>query len=133
MSERRPYRRPVDPKWWWAPGAYRAYTLRELTGVAIAAYGAMLFLGLIALSRGPAHWEGFVQFLKSPVSILLHVVLLAAVAYHVKTWFEILPKTQPKIIVDGKLVPQQTITNYATLVAVGCSLLLIVFTLLVAR
>ena len=133
MSERRPYRRPVDPKWWWAPGAYRAYTLRELTGVGIAIYGAVLFIGLISLARGPEHWEGFVQFLRSPASTLLHVALLVVVVYHVKTWFEILPKTQPKIIVDGKPVPAQTITSYATMVAVACSGALVLFTFLVAR
>ncbi len=53
MSERRPYRRPMDPKWWWAPGPYRAYTLRELTGVAVALYGAVLFFGLVSLAGGP--------------------------------------------------------------------------------
>jgi fumarate reductase subunit C len=125
MSERRPYRRPVDHKWWWKPGAYRAYTLRELTGVAVAIYGAVLFVGLISLSRGPDSWNGFLHFLRSPFSVALHFVLLAAVAYHLKTWFEILPKTQPKIIVEGKLVPPQTITKYATLVALACSAFLI--------
>ncbi len=133
MSERRPYRRPVNPYWWWAPGAYRAYTLRELSGIAVLGYGAVLFCGLIGLSRGPEHWEGFMQFLRSPASIVLHVVLLAGVLYHAKTWFEILPKTQPKIIVDGKQVPAQTITKYATMVAAACSVALVLVTLLVAR
>ncbi len=35
------------------PGPYRAYTLRELTGVAVAIYGAVLFVGLLSLCRGP--------------------------------------------------------------------------------
>ena len=133
MSERRPYRRPMDPKWWWAPGAYRDYTLRELTGVAIALYGAVLFFGLLSLAGGPERWEGFLEFLRSPVSILLHVVLFAAVVYHVKTWFETLPKTQPKMIVDGKQVPAEVITKYATMVAAGCSVVLLLFTIWVAR
>ncbi len=133
MSERRPYRRPMDPRWWWAPGAYRAYTLRELTGVAIAIYGAVLFFGLLSLAGGPERYDGFLQFLKSPVSILLHAALFVAVVYHVKTWFETLPKTQPKMIVDGKQVPAETITKYATMVAGGCSVVLILFTLWVAR
>ncbi len=133
MSERRPYRRPVDPQWWWAPGAYRAYTIRELSGVAVAIYGAVLFIGLLSLAGGPDRWDGFVQFLRSPVSIILHVALLAAVAYHVKTWFETLPKTQPKVIIDGKQVPPETITRYATMVAGACSLVLLLLTIWVAR
>jgi fumarate reductase subunit C len=133
MSESRPYRRPIDPNWWWKPGAYRAYTLRELTGVAVAAYGAVLFAGLVALARGPESYEGFLGFLRSPIGILLHLVLLAAVIYHVKTWFETLPKTQPKMIVNGKQVPPADITRIATLVAAACSIVLVLFTMLVAR
>jgi fumarate reductase subunit C len=123
----------MDPKWWWAPGAYRAYTIRELSGVAVAIYGAVLFFGLLSLAGGPDRWDGFLQFLRSPISIILHLALLAAVVYHVKTWFETLPKTQPKLIVEGKQVPAETITKYATMAAGGCSLLLLLFTIWVAR
>ncbi len=133
MSERRPYRRPMPSNWWWAPGPYRAYTIRELTGVAIVIYGAVLLAGLISLASGPSSYAGFLAFLKSPFSLLLHLVLLAAVVYHVKTWFETLPKTQPKIIVDGKPVPAEQITKYATMVAAGCSLALILLVMGVAR
>ena len=133
MSERRPYRRPIDPRWWWAKGAYRDYTLRELTGVAVAMYGAVLFVGLFSLVRGPDAYAGFLGFLRSPISIVLHIALLAAVIYHVKTWFETLPKTQPKIIVKGKQVPAQEITRIATMVAGGCSLLLVIVAAWVIR
>ncbi|RBP05067.1 fumarate reductase subunit C [Roseiarcus fermentans] len=126
MSESRPYRRPIDPKWWWAPGPYRAYTLRELSGVAVALYGAVLFAGLICLVSGPMAWDSFLGFLRSPVSIVLHLVLLAGVVYHVKTWFETLPKTMPKMIVNGKQVPATEITRKAQMVAAGCSLVLVV-------
>ena len=50
-----------------------------------------------------------------------------------KTWFETLPKTQPKMIVDGKQVPAETITKYATMVAGACSVVLLLFTIWVAR
>jgi fumarate reductase subunit C len=123
----------MDPKWWWAPGAYRAYTLRELSGVAVTLYGAVLFVGLVSLSRGPESYEAFLAFLRSPVSLLLHLLILAAVLYHVVTWFQTLPKTQPKVIVDGKQVPPQKITQIATLFAAACSLVLVLFTIWVAR
>ena len=133
MSERRPYRRPMQPNWWWAEGPYRAYTIRELTGVAIAIYGAVLLAGLMSLVSGPDAYAGFLAFLRSPISILLHLALLAAVVYHVKTWFETLPKTQPKIIVDGKPVPAAQITKIGTMVAAGCSVVLILVVMGVAR
>src|SRR5271166_305114 len=69
----------------------------------------------------------------APVSLLLHALLLAAVLYHVVTWFQTLPKTLPKLILDGKQVPPQKITQIATLAAGACSLVLLLFTLWVAR
>ncbi len=132
MSESRPYRRPIDPDWWRKP-PYLNYTLRELSGVAVLLYGAVLFVGLIALVRGEASYDVFLGFLRSPIGILLHLVLLAGVIFHVKTWFETLPKTQPKMIVNGKQVPAADITRIATLVAAACSLVLVLFTMMVAR
>ncbi len=67
------------------------------------------------------------------MSLLLHLLLLAAMLFHVVTWFQTLPKTMPKLIVDGKQVPPQTITQIATLFAGACSLVLIVLTIWVAR
>ena len=40
MSERRPYRRPMRRQTGGRKPPYRAYTLRELSGVAVAIYGA---------------------------------------------------------------------------------------------
>jgi fumarate reductase subunit C len=118
---------------WWAHPPYRAYTVRELSGVAVAAYGAVLFVGLVNLWRGPDSYDAFLRFLKSPVSILLNLVLLGAVLYHVVTWFQILPKTMPKLIVDGKQVPQARITTLV-LRAVGfCSVCLVLLTIGLAR
>jgi len=55
------------------------------------------------------------------------------VLFHVVTWFQTLPKTMPKVIVDGKQLPPQTITQIATAVAAACSLVLLLFTMWVAR
>ncbi len=132
MSERRPYRRP-PPANWWANPPYRAYTARELSGVAVAIYGLVLFVGLISLWGGPGSYAVYLGFLRSPFSILLHWVLLAAVVYHVVTWFETLPKTQPKLIVDGKPFPAKKMTAIAIMVGAACSLLLLLFTIWVGR
>ena len=132
MSERRPYRRPMNPRWWAYP-PYRAYTLRELSGVAVMLYGVILFFGVVCLAIGPGAWEAYVGFLRTPFSIILHLLLLAAVIFHVVTWFQTLPKTMPKLIVKGKQVPPQQITQMATRVALGCSLVVVIITVLVAR
>ncbi|WP_294538354.1 fumarate reductase subunit C [uncultured Rhodoblastus sp.] len=132
MSERRPYTRPIDEDWWKKP-PYLSYTARELSGIAVTIYGGVLFTGLFSLWRGPESYNAFLRFLQSPLSLLLNLLLLAVVVYHVVTWFQTLPKTMPKMIVDGKQVPAAKITQIATLAAGGSSLLLILLTMWVAR
>jgi fumarate reductase subunit C len=129
MTEQRPYLR-AQPSDWWARPPYLAYTLRELTGVAVAFYGAILFCGLVCLWLGPNSFNAFVQALASPWSFVLHLVLLAAVIWHVVTWFQILPKTMPRLVLGGAAVPQKRITLVATVFGVCCSLALVALALI---
>jgi len=125
MSERRPFHRP-QPRRWWAHKPYLAYTLRELSGVAVTLYGAILLAGLICLWRGPAAYAIYLRMLRSDASLVVHLVLLAGMLWHVLTWFQILPKTMPKLIVRGRQVPPRKVTAIALLVAVVCSAALLV-------
>jgi len=59
-------------------------------------------------------------------SFVVHAVLLAAVLWHVVTWFEILPKTMPKLILRGLQLPQRQVTAMARLVALVCSAALLI-------
>jgi fumarate reductase subunit C len=130
MSERRPYLR-AQRRHWWAHPPYLAYTLRELCGVAAAIYALILLAGLVCLLRGPDTFEAYRRFLASPVSLLIHLLLLAAMLWHTRTWFEILPKTLPKLVWRGGLVPQALMTAVATAVAGACSVLLLALAVLV--
>lgn len=130
MSESRPYLR-TQPRNWWASPAYRAYTIRELTGVGLAIYAAILLAGLACLWRGPDAFEAYRHFLASPLSLVIHLLLLINVIWHAWTWFQILPKTQPKMMRGGKQIPQETITRVATLFAVACSVLLLLLAVVV--
>ena len=56
--------------------------------------------------------------LRSPLSIVLHLVLLAAMVYHAVSWFEIMPKTMPMLFVGGKRVEASTITRAGFVAAV---------------
>ena len=115
MNAARPYVRP-PARTWWARSPYRAYTLRELTGVAVAGYALVLLAGLIALARGRPAFEAWRAFLAGPWSLALHVVLLAGMAWHAWTWFRIMPKTMPRLVFGGRHVPQSWIT------AIGCAI-----------
>ncbi|MGA7738616.1 MAG: fumarate reductase subunit C, partial [Pseudolabrys sp.] len=75
MSGVRPYLRPPEP-FWWAHSPYRAYTLREATGVAVAGYGFVLLAGLISLASGERAYEAWLNFLKTPWSLALHLLFL---------------------------------------------------------
>jgi fumarate reductase subunit C len=124
MSERRPYLR-AQPRDWWAHKPYLGYTLRELTGAGVALYGGILLVGLISLARGPEAFGAFRAFLGSPLSLLIHLLLLAVMLWHVVTWFQTMPKTMPKLIVGGRHVPQQRLTVLGVLLAAACSAVLI--------
>jgi len=124
MSESRPYLR-AQPRHWWAHAPYRAYTIRELSGVALAFYAAILLAGLVSLTRGPAAFESYRQFLASPLSLLIHLLLLTAAVWHMWTWFQILPKTMPKLVWRGRLIRQDMMSLTATAVAIASSLFLL--------
>jgi fumarate reductase subunit C len=130
ISERRPFHRPQNRRWW-AHKPYLAYTLRELCGVAVALYGAILLAGLVCLWRGPAAFDAYRRILGSEASLLVHLALLAAVLWHVITWFQILPKTMPKLVLGGRQVPPRAVTALALLLAFVCSAGLLVVVILI--
>jgi fumarate reductase subunit C len=119
MSEYRPFHRPQRP-FWWARAPYRGYSLRELSGVGVALYGAVLLAGLACLWRGPAAFASYRAWLATPGSLLLHLLLLAAMLLHMVTWFQTLPKTMPKLIIGGVAVPQRRITALGLATALLC-------------
>ncbi len=125
MSERRPYHR-VQPRNWWAHKPYLAYTLRELTGVAVALYGAILLIGLVCLWRGPEAFDAYRRLAASGWGMLVHLLLLAAVLWHVITWFQILPKTMPKLVLGGQVIPPARVTAVALVFACACSIGLLI-------
>jgi fumarate reductase subunit C len=128
MSGRRPFMRPIA-RHWWARKPYLGYTLREATGVAVAAYGLVLLAGLLCLAQGERAYAAWLDFLKTPWSLALHLVLLSAMIVHVWTWFRIMPKTLPRLVIAGRVVPQRLITRTGLAVATAAFLL----TLLLAQ
>jgi fumarate reductase subunit C len=102
-----------------------------LCGVALALYAAILLAGLVCLLRGPEAFEAYRHFLASPWSLLMHLLLLAAAVWHMWTWFQILPKTLPKLVWHGRLVRQEVMTRCATLFAFACSVLLLLLAIVV--
>ena len=110
MSNRRPYVRSMDG-WWRTDAYFIRYMAREVTAVFVAGYAAVLLVGLVRLSQGEAAFNAWLQALKSPLSLLFHLILLATFVYHTWSWFNIMPKTMPIMFVGGKRVQPGTITG----------------------
>lgn len=117
MSDRRPYVRSMDG-WWRRDAYFIRYMAREVTAVFVAAYAAVLLVGLVRLSQGEAAFNAWLQALKSTPSLLFHLILLATFVYHTWSWFNIMPKTLPMIFVGGKRLQPGTITGTGLAAAV---------------
>ena len=122
-SARRPYVRPMTG-WWRRDPFFIRYMVREVTAVIVALYAIVLMVGAIRLSQGEAAWNGWLEALRSPLSIVVHLVLLAGMIYHTVSWFEIMPKTMPMMFVGGKRIAATTITRVGLAVAALAALAL---------
>ena len=105
---RRPYVRPMA-RWWRRDPFFVRYMVREATALAVLVYAIVLMVGVLRLAQGEAAWNGWLQALRSPASLLLHVVLLESFVVHAHSWFEIMPKTMPLIFVQGRRVSASAI------------------------
>ena len=117
MSSQRPYVRSMDG-WSKRNAYYMRYMAREVTAVFVAAYALVLLVGVVRLSQGEAAFNGWLQALKSPLSLVFHLVLLATFVYHTWSWFNIMPLTMPNMFVGGKRVQPGTITGTGLAAAV---------------
>ncbi|MCB1869310.1 MAG: fumarate reductase subunit C [Gammaproteobacteria bacterium] len=123
MSKRRPYIRPMDG-WWKKNPYFIEYMIHESTALFVAGYAFVLLVGLIRLGQGEAAWNGWLDALRSPVSLIFHLVFLVFILYHTYTWFKIMPITMPPVIVGGKRVGPGVITGSGLLAALGSSLVM---------
>jgi len=118
------YVRPMD-RWWRRDPFFIRYMLREATAIAVLVYAVVLMVGVWRLAQGEAAWNGWLAALRSPASLLLHGLLLVAMAVHAYTWFAIMPKTMPAPVVGGQRVAQASISRIGWAAAVGATLVLL--------
>ena len=92
---RRPYARPITSEWIFRHPRYVRYLVREFSCLFIGGWTLLMVWGLKALSEGPAAWAAFLELLRTPASIVLHLLTLAFALYHSVTWFNLTPKALP--------------------------------------
>ncbi len=83
--------------WWRRNPHFARYMVRESSALAVVAYALVLLAGLVCLVRGEAAFEAWRSLLATPLSITLHVLALPLLVYHSLTWFQVMPKTLPKL------------------------------------
>ena len=107
------YRTPMPIFWWVHKWAHTRFILRELTSVFVAFYALVLLFQIRALTQGPEAYANFLAWLKTPVSIVLHVIAFFFVVFHSVTWFNLAPKALV-LRLGKKRVPDAVITalNY---------------------
>ena len=124
MAARRPYVRGMDG-WWNRVPFFKRYMAREVTAFFVAVYGLVMLAGLVRLSQGQAAFDAWLAQLRSGWSIGLHVILLLVFIYHTYSWFEIMPKTMPPVVVGGTTLAPRTITGLGLAAAAVASALVL--------
>ena len=111
--------------WWKKNPFYVEYMVHEGTALFVAAYAITLLVGLVRLGQGEAAWNGWLEAMKSPLSLVGHLVFLVAIAYHAFTWFKLFPLTMPPIVVNGKRVEPGVVVGSGWTAAVVAALALL--------
>ena len=86
------YHRIVPNTWWLQRRPYILFMIRELTSVFVAGYCIFLLVLVYKLTQGAVVYGNFMAAMKSPISVVLHLITLVFVLYHTITWFNLTPK-----------------------------------------
>ena len=121
MTVRRTYVRPMEG-WWKKNPFFLRYMAREATAIFVYLYALVLTWGLVALANGEAAFEDYLATLASPAGVTFQLVCLAVFAYHTWSWFVIMPKTMPPVVVGGRRMPGAAITSIGVGAAIVASL-----------
>ena len=124
-DNRRPYIRSMDG-WWKRDPYFIRYLVMEATSILVAVYALILLVGLLRLSQGEAAYNGWLEALKSPWSLGLHVLIVLVFIYHTWSWFKIMPKTLPTFYFRGEKVSQPLITWIGVVASLVLNLLVLV-------
>ena len=82
----------VPNTWWLQRRPYILFMIRELTSVFVAGYCIFLLVLVYKLTQGADVYGNFMAAMKSPISVVLHLITLVFVLYHTITWFNLTPK-----------------------------------------
>lgn len=114
ITVNRTYKKKMPILWWANRLSSIRFITRELTSLAVAFFAVELLFFIRSLSVGPEAYASFMETMRSPVWIALHIIVLAGLIYHSITWFNLAPKAMV-LKVGEKPVPGAWVAavNYA--------------------
>lgn len=121
--------RKMGSDWWRQRGAYTFVMVRELTAVCIALYLLGFLVMLAKLGQGPQAYAAYLDVMRSPVMLLLHVVAMAGALFHTITWFNLAPRALVVWLGEDK-VPDLMIAGPHYLGWLGFSLIVVLLVVL---
>jgi fumarate reductase subunit C len=104
MSAPITYRQPVSRLWWLRKRSYFLFVMRELSSIFVAWFAVYLMIMVVAIGRGEASYQNFLDWAASPVVIVINVVALAFLILHTVTWFALTPQAMV-VRAGGRRVP----------------------------
>lgn len=116
--------RPMPLTWFLRNPHLVRFFIRELSAFFVFGYAVFLLVMLNHLRQGTFH-EFFENTLKSPLSILLHLVTLGMICYHSATSFNAAPTIMPVRIGEDKVNPNLIIGAHYVLWAVATVIVLV--------
>jgi fumarate reductase subunit C len=122
--------RPMPATWWLKNPAYTRFMIRDATSVFIAGYCVFLIVLMHRASGDAASFQDFYDKLASPLSVVLHLIVLAFACYHSVTFFNLTPRVIVLFRGEEK-VPEHLIAgaHYAAWLVVSLVLIVLVLIL----
>lgn len=118
--------RPIPTTWWLQKKSYTLFMIRDVTSVFIAGYCIFLMFLMVRAEQGKDVFDAFFKGLKSPLSVILHLIALVFAVYHSITFFGLTPRVIVVFRGEEK-VPESLIVgaHYAAWVVVSLIVLII--------
>ncbi len=86
------HRRRIPIFWWLRKWVYTKFILRELTSQPVMYAALLILLHVWIVGRGPEAYETFVEWLRHPLLVALHLFVLGGLLFHTITWLNLAPK-----------------------------------------
>ncbi|MHC4989948.1 MAG: succinate dehydrogenase/fumarate reductase transmembrane subunit [Planctomycetota bacterium] len=97
------YQTPLPSTWFMQRPGFRRFMAREATAIFLAVYLLLLLGWRFRVGQGAEAYASLVQLFRSPVMVVVHVVLLISAVYHSITWFNLTPKIMPLYVAEEKV------------------------------